>query len=139
MNRYNDVLKELAKGSKASQGMLSILKLELNMPNIPFPTMGGEVFWNTLAECNGWKLQQNMITHHARIIDRENVRIAWGTIAGMTKAMDRMVEYLDKYKIAPEQHIDAMNQLKKLKELLDIGAITEEEFLQKKKQLMDLI
>lgn len=71
--------------------------MELSFPNISFPTMGGEVFWNTLAEYNGWKLQQNMITHHARILDSNNIRIAWGTINGMEKAMDRMVKYLCKY------------------------------------------
>ena len=29
-----------------------ILDSEIEMPNIPFPTMGGEVFWTTLAEFN---------------------------------------------------------------------------------------
>ena len=33
---------------------------------------------------------------------------------------------------------DNLEQIKKLKELLDMGAITQEEFEQKKKQLLDL-
>nr|MCR4892085.1 hypothetical protein [Lachnospiraceae bacterium] len=65
-----------------------VLDQALSLPNIPTPTMGGEVFWDTLAEVKGWKLQQNMITRHARIIDQNNVRHAWGTINGMYKALE---------------------------------------------------
>lgn len=61
---------------------------EISLPNIPTPTLGGEVFWNTLAEYNGWRLQQNMITQHCRIIDQDNVRRAWGTKNGMIKALE---------------------------------------------------
>lgn len=48
------------------------------LPNINFPTMGGEVFWNDLAEANGWRVQKNNITGHCRILDNEDVRRAWG-------------------------------------------------------------
>ena len=49
------------------------------LPNINFPTMGGEVFWNDLAEANGWRVQKNDITEHCRILDNEDVRRgAWG-------------------------------------------------------------
>ena len=34
---------------------------------------------------------------------------------------------------------EAMEDLKKLKELLDLGVLTEEEFAEKKKKLLDLI
>jgi hypothetical protein len=92
-----NIFKELDTHSNKAHELLNILDMEISMPNIPFPTMGGEVFWNNIAKYNGWNLQQNMITHHARIIDKNNVRIAWGTINGMTKALDRMVLYLHKY------------------------------------------
>lgn len=48
------------------------------LPNINFPTMGGEVFWNDLAEANGWRVQKNNIAGHCRILDNEDVRRAWG-------------------------------------------------------------
>ena len=76
MNDYEKVLKALSERSSRSKGLLSILDMELSLPNIPMPTAGGEVFWNTIVQCNGWKLQQNMITHHARILDDNNFRIA---------------------------------------------------------------
>lgn len=87
----------LSVGDDLARELNKILKSEINGPNIPFPTMGGKVFWNTLVEVNGWKLQQNMFTHHARILNDKNVRIAWGTIEGMEKAMDQMLHFAQKY------------------------------------------
>lgn len=139
---YIEVFRELDEKTDISKELLNILDMELSLPNIPFPTMGGEVFWNTLVEHNGWKLQQNMFTHHARILNSDNIRIAWGTINGMEKAMDRMVRHLHKYeKPAPtsSDRIDSMEELKKLKELLDMGAITENEFQDKKNRIMKII
>ena len=58
---YIEIFKELDRGTSLSKELLDILDMELSLPNIPLPTMGGEVFWNTLVEYNGWKLQQNML------------------------------------------------------------------------------
>lgn len=55
-----------------------ILKDMPSLPNINFPTMGGSVFWNNLAEVNGWRVQRNNITGHCRILDADDVRRAWG-------------------------------------------------------------
>lgn len=60
-----------------------------SLPNLPIPTLGGHVFWNTLAEKNGWKLQKNMITQHCRILDSDDVRRAWGS----TEAMHKLLSY----------------------------------------------
>ena len=49
-----------------------------SLPNVPFKTMGGKVFWNDLQEYNGWRLQKNMLTRHCRILDPNNIRRAWG-------------------------------------------------------------
>ncbi len=48
-------------------------------PNFPLPTMGGRVFWKTIDENNGWKLQQNGITDHYWVLDPHDYRQAWGT------------------------------------------------------------
>ena len=137
---YELVLKALGENSSTTNELLKILDSELSLPNIPTPTLGGEVFWNNIAEYGGWKLQQNMITHHARILNSDNVRIAWGTINGMIKAMDRMTAQLHKYEKKREtsgDRIALMEELKKLKELLDMGAITQSEYDEKKKRIMD--
>lgn len=93
MGKEKIVLDLLSK----SPELLEILDKELQLPNIPTKTMGGEVFWHTLAEVNGWKMQQNMVTHHARILNSQNVRVAWGTVNGMYKAMDRLIDASKRY------------------------------------------
>ena len=84
-----------------------------------------------------------MITQHARILRPDNVRVAWGTVNGMYKALDRLVESMSgtRYseRVTPEESKDAAERLKQLKELLDIGAITQEEFEKKKAKIIDFI
>ena len=62
-----------------------------SMPNINFPTMGGLLFWNDLARCNGWRMQQNTLTQHVRIIDPDNIRRAWGGLEAMEEIFEHMV------------------------------------------------
>lgn len=47
--------------------------------NWPIQTAGGHVFWDTLEIKNGWKLQENKLTGHYRILDPEDIRQAWDT------------------------------------------------------------
>lgn len=84
----NELLKNVATAPQLLHSVKDILNEEISLPNIPTPTLGGKVFWNTLAEYNGWHLQQNMITMHCRIIDQDNVRRAWGTKNGMIKFLE---------------------------------------------------
>ena len=67
-----------------------VLDSEVSLPNIPLPTMGGQMVWDTLAEANGWRLQQNELTKHCRILDPDDVRRAWGTKKGMMKALETL-------------------------------------------------
>lgn len=57
---------------------MSIFDDKPELPNIIFPTLGGEVFWTELDRQSGYVLQQNDITGHCRILDAENCRVAWG-------------------------------------------------------------
>lgn len=138
-NNYTNILKILSEGTEQSIAFLDILNAEISMPNIKFPTMGGLIFWTDIAIYNGWRLQQNDITHHARILDNNDVRVAWGTINGMYRAMDRLVHSKHKYdtpELDSSDRLNSMEELKTLKELLDIGAITENEFLEKKAKIL---
>ena len=47
--------------------------------NIDFPTLGGAVFWDEIASCKGWKIQQHIFTRLCRILDSTDVRHAFGT------------------------------------------------------------
>lgn len=80
-----------------SEKFLEILDKELSLPNIPWKVYDGGIFWTTIAECSGWKVQQNIFTKSARILDSNGIRIAWGTVNGMEKVLDRMLKYMEKY------------------------------------------
>ncbi|MBQ2604367.1 MAG: SHOCT domain-containing protein [Acutalibacteraceae bacterium] len=143
MSEYEDFLKLLSSQTQQAYSLLQRLDEELSMPNIPMPIMGSEIFWDNIAEYNGWRLQQNMITQHARILDNNNVRVAWGSLKAMQKAMGKMILESRKrdvnYQTESQNRLSAMDELKKLKELYDIGALTQNEFEEKKAVLMNRI
>lgn len=77
-------------------------------------------------------------------------------VAGAAKTVVKVVKGVDIVKAADNINVvggvvdkfqspkkksraEAMEDLKKLKELLDLGVLTEEEFAEKKKKLLDLI
>ena len=64
-------------GLEALVSAPALLKDSGLLPNINFPTLGGAFFWNDIVECEGWRIQQNTITQHMRILDPEDVRRAW--------------------------------------------------------------
>lgn len=59
-------------------------------PNIESKTLGGKVWWDTIYDVEGWRVQVNKITKHARILDENDVRKAWGNA-------DTMIEKLRRY------------------------------------------
>ena len=44
-------------------------------PRRQLKTMGGESWWNTLVEKEGFRIQQHKISKHLRILDKENYRV----------------------------------------------------------------
>lgn len=50
------------------------------MPNVPMPTLGGAVFYRSIYETGGWRVQQHTVPgmeNHYRILDAQDVRRAW--------------------------------------------------------------
>lgn len=140
MNCYEEILEVFSSGTEISEDLMQIIESESSMPNIPFPTMGGLLFWRNIAEFNGWKFQQNMITQHARILDSDDVRIAWGTVDEMSRIMEKMIAHVRaKKNLEKQENLCIMETIKKMKEVLDVGAITHEEYKAKKDELMSKI
>ncbi|MBQ9521462.1 MAG: hypothetical protein IJR72_02700 [Oscillospiraceae bacterium] len=90
MVNFINVLAALSTTPTLVRQLNEILDTEISLPNIPTPTMGGQLVWDTLAESNGWRLQQNELTKHCRILDPDDVRRAWGTRKGMLKALETL-------------------------------------------------
>ncbi len=63
---------------------------KISMPNIPMKTGGGKVWWRDLANENGWRLQKNIVWGTCRILDPNNVRLAWGGEEAMFKALQEI-------------------------------------------------
>jgi hypothetical protein len=47
-------------------------------PNLALPTLGGTQLWTDVAWDAGWKVQRHAWTEHARLLDPDGVRRAWG-------------------------------------------------------------
>jgi alpha-beta hydrolase superfamily lysophospholipase len=56
-------------------------------PNLPFPTLGGRQLWADRHWFAGWRVQQHAWTGHARLLDSNNVRQAWGSLAACEAAL----------------------------------------------------
>ena len=77
--------------------IIKICDEELSFPKIKCKVYDGDVFWTTLAEYNGWKLQQHTISQHARLLNPNRERIAWGSVSGMEKALKRIKKLSQEY------------------------------------------
>ncbi len=61
-----------------------------SMPNVETKTLGGAVFWEDLANVDGWRVQRNSVFGNCRIIDPENVRRGWGGETAVLDAFARL-------------------------------------------------
>jgi pimeloyl-ACP methyl ester carboxylesterase len=59
-------------------------------PNIPTVTLGGMQFWTDRYLHAGWRIQENAMTGHARLLDPGNVRRCWGTHAACRAAFEHI-------------------------------------------------
>lgn len=62
-----------------------------NLPNLRTPTLGGKQFWTDHLWRQGWRIQQNALTGHWRLLDPHNVRHAWGGRTACAEALEQIV------------------------------------------------
>ncbi|MHC5211077.1 MAG: alpha/beta fold hydrolase [Planctomycetota bacterium] len=48
-------------------------------PNLPLATLGARQFWGDVFWYAGWRIQENVVTGHHRLLDPDDVRRAWGS------------------------------------------------------------
>ncbi len=56
-----------------------VMPIEGGLFNIPAPTFGGRQFWGDVSFFQGWRIQENVLTQHFRLLDPSDVRRCWGT------------------------------------------------------------
>ncbi len=49
------------------------------LPNLALPTAGGQQFWADVAWDDDWRVQTHVWTGHARLLDEDDIRRAWGS------------------------------------------------------------
>ena len=60
--------------------------------NVPTKTLGGGQFWGDVRFFRGWRIQQNVLTRHFRLLDPGNVRRAWGSKEDCETALNAVRE-----------------------------------------------
>ncbi|MEO9934863.1 esterase/lipase family protein [Rhodopirellula bahusiensis] len=58
--------------------------------NVPLPTLGGAQLWTDHDHRNGYRIQQNAVTKHWRLLDPNNIRRAWGSRADVDEALNEL-------------------------------------------------
>jgi pimeloyl-ACP methyl ester carboxylesterase len=56
------------------------------------PTLGGRLFWGDVCFRRGYRIQQNVFTHHFRLLDPEDRRCASGTLTECRDALERITQ-----------------------------------------------
>ena len=74
------------EAEKAEPGPMGTLRLD----KMPMPTMGGKQFWADEFYFHKWRIQRNVFTGHYRLLDEDNWRHAWGTLAECRSALDKI-------------------------------------------------
>jgi pimeloyl-ACP methyl ester carboxylesterase len=60
--------------------------------NVPTPTLGGRQFWADLRYFHDWRIQQNLFSKHCRLLDRNDIRQAWGTLEQCETRLEQIRE-----------------------------------------------
>ena len=69
----NSSILEEAFGGETSD-LVKVVALNGLDAKLPDKTMGGRVWWQDIKECKGYRIQQNIISRHYRILDAEDRR-----------------------------------------------------------------
>ncbi len=55
-------------------------------------TLGGKHFWTDIKNVGGWRIQQNAVSNHYRMLDKQNRRHNWGTLDQCADALNQRLK-----------------------------------------------
>ena len=95
-------------------------------PNVATKTLGGMQIWEDLNIHAGWRVQRNIATGHARLLDDHDIRRAWGTVEACEGALrEAKKEYGVSVVQEPEQgYYDAIILAVSHKQFTNLGVDT---------------
>lgn len=60
-----------------------------SLPNIAVWTFGGRQVWGDTYYYRGWRIQENILTGHLRLLDCRDIRRAWGSYDSCLRALNQ--------------------------------------------------
>ena len=98
------------------------------------------IFLNPVSANDAWKNDVPVLTDRNRLLLCGGMFKYKGVNAYAVEVAEKIRKALEAYKMNPTESksVDSIEELKRYKELLDTGVITQEEFDAKKKQLLGL-
>lgn len=60
------------------------------LPNIRFPTLGGQQLWLDVCFFAGWRIQKNILTGRYRLLNPKSIRYAWGSYEACLTVFNRL-------------------------------------------------
>lgn len=88
-----DSRKILHKGSASECEQLLVETLEkrhgLGKPNLQLPTLGGKQYWSDVFYYAGWRIQENSLTGHYRLLNADDARAAWGSFEACRTSLEK--------------------------------------------------
>jgi hypothetical protein len=64
--------------------------------NLQLPTMGGKQFWADWRWREGWRIQENVLTGHHRVLDANDRRQAWGSWEACLAEFERLAPEVER-------------------------------------------
>ena len=86
---------QLSKHPENPQGKSNLLTDIVKSPlhfNLRSKTSGGKQFWTDIRIQDGWRIQQNILTEHYRLLDSKNIRHEWGALKKCEETFNRFIE-----------------------------------------------
>lgn len=85
---YVAALKKIIEGEELEEEIM----IPQDFITIEWPVMDKGIWWEVIEEREGWKLERNIITGHARILDPNKIRRAWGSVEKLKLSFRKNVE-----------------------------------------------
>ena len=67
-------------------------RMSLDSLKFKIKTLGGKQFWTDVCNIGGWRIQENAVSGHARLIDPKNVRHESGSLDQCRQRLDKLIE-----------------------------------------------
>jgi pimeloyl-ACP methyl ester carboxylesterase len=75
------VLRAGAEEPRPKKRFVMPASFQMEVPNVPAPTMGGNQLWEDEFYFGKWRIQRNVLTDHHRLLDPHDLRYESGTFA----------------------------------------------------------